>query len=128
MTVDAASPFPCSRSSSARVEILVHRGCEALDLLVGELRRRLERREPRAQQDLVRVRASDAGDRALVAEERVELPPLALEDLAERRGVEVERVGPEVSEIVVQLRRRDEPDAGALLLSGLGQDELAAVP
>ena len=51
------------------------------------------------------VRAPDAGDRALVAQERMELPPLALEDLGERRGVELERVRPEVGEVVVELRR-----------------------
>ncbi len=40
---------------------------------------------------------ADAGDGALVAQQRVELPALALEDLGERRRVELERVGPEVA-------------------------------
>ena len=72
------------------------------------------------------MRASDAGDRALVAEERMKLSPVALEDLTERRGVQAECVRPQMSEIVVQLGLCDEPYAGALLLSALGQDELVA--
>ena len=51
------------------------------------------------------MRAADARERALVAEERMELAPLAAEDLAERRGVDLERVGPEVRELLVELRR-----------------------
>ena len=73
------------------------------------------------------MRAPDAGERALVAQEWVELPPLAPKDLREPGGVEVERVGPEVAEVLVELLGRHEPDACALLLAGLGQHELAAV-
>ena len=85
-------------------QVVVHRRREPFDLLGGELRRRLERREPSAQEDLVRVRTPDPGERALVAEEGMELPALASEDLREPGRVEVERVGPEVAEILVELR------------------------
>ena len=51
------------------LEVLVDRCGEALDLLLGELRRESERRQPRAVEDLVRVRAADPGERALVAEQ-----------------------------------------------------------
>ena len=108
-------------------QVLVDRVCQALDLLVAELGRELERRELRAVKDLVRVRAPDAGERALVAQQRVELPVVAREDLAEPGDVEPECVRPEVGQIGVGLLRRLEPDAGALLLSGLGEDELASV-
>ena len=42
------------------------------------------------------MRAADPRERALVAQERMELPPLSPEDLAERRAVDLERVGPEM--------------------------------
>ena len=71
--------------------------------------------------------AADARDRALIAQERVELAPLPLQDLGERGGVELERVRPEVGEIGVELLRRHEPDAGPFLLARLRQYELAAV-
>ncbi len=108
-------------------QVVVHRRGEPFDLLGGELRRRLERREACAQQDLVRVRSPDPGERTLVAEEGVELSALASEDLREPGRVEVERVRPEVAEIFVELRGRHEPDARPFLLPGLGQHELAAV-
>ena len=38
------------------------------------------------------MRASDAGDRALIAQEGVELSSLALEDLGERVGIQIERI------------------------------------
>ena len=72
------------------------------------------------------MRAPDPGDRPLVAEERVELPPLALEDLGERGRVDVERVRPEVREVGLDLLGRGEPDARALLPPALGEQELAA--
>ncbi len=49
------------------------------------------------------MRAPDARDRALVAEERVELTSLAVQDLGEPGRVEVERIGPEMGEILVEL-------------------------
>ena len=71
--------------------------------------------------------APDARERALVAEERMELAALAGQDRGERLRVDLERVRPEVSEVFVQLSRADDPDARALLLACLGEDELAAV-
>ena len=73
------------------------------------------------------MRATDPGERALVAEERVELTPLAPQDLPERGCVELERVGAEVRELGLERVGRQEPDARALLLPGLGEHELAAV-
>ena len=84
-------------------EVVVHGDREPLDLLVREVRRRLERREACAEEDLVRVRASDPRDCALVAEEGMQLPALAAQDLAQRRRVERERVGPEVRQILLEL-------------------------
>ena len=111
------SPLPRSRSSSARVEVVAHRVGEPLDLLVGELGRGLERREPRAQEDLVRVGAADAGERALVAEQRMELPALARRGSRRARPASSSSAsGPRWREILVELLRRDEPDPGALLL------------
>ena len=52
---------------------------------------------------LVRMRTADAGDRALIAEQRVELPAVAREDLAQPFEVDVERVGPEVRKVGVEL-------------------------
>jgi hypothetical protein len=57
----------------------------------------------------------------------MELPTLAGENLAERRRVELEGVGAEVPEVLGELLRAHEPDTGPLLLSPLGEDELAAV-
>ena len=68
----------------------MYRARELVDLSAGQLRRRLERREPRPQEDLVRVRASDARDRPLVAEEWVELASFAPEALCENLKALVE--------------------------------------
>ena len=86
-------------------QVVVDRRRERLDLVVAEVGREPERRELRLPEDLVRVGATDAGQRALVAEQRVELAALAAEDLSERRCVDVERVGTEVRELGVELRR-----------------------
>ena len=51
------------------------------------------------------MRAADARERALVAQERVELPAVAREDLAELLGAEAERLGPEVRELRLERRR-----------------------
>ena len=63
---------------------------------------------------------------ALVAEERVEPARLAAHDLAELRGVEAERFGAEMLELRVRLLRGEQPDARALALRVLRQDELAS--
>ena len=73
------------------------------------------------------MRAADARDRTLVAQQRVELAPLAAEDAAERFRPEAERVRAEVSELRLERRGREQPDSGAPLLAGFGQHELAAV-
>ena len=49
------------------------------------------------------MRAPDPRDRPLVAEERVKLTSLAVQDLAEPRRVEVEGVRPEMGEVLVEL-------------------------
>ena len=77
-------------------ELVVHRRREPLDLLVREVGRERVRRELRRVEDLVRPRAADAGDRALVAEQRVQPARLAAQDLAELVGVEAERLRAEV--------------------------------
>ena len=51
------------------------------------------------------MRATDPRERALVAEERVELAALPAEDLGERRRVDVERVRAEVGEIGLESAR-----------------------
>jgi hypothetical protein len=102
--------LPAFAQPEGALEVLPDRRCQALDLLGRELCRRLERRQPRAEEDLVRVGASDAGDRALVAEERMELAALSPKDLAERRGVEIERIRAQVGELGLQRLRCEEPD------------------
>ena len=84
------------------LEVLVDRRREPLGLLGREIGRELEGRELREPEDLVRVRAADARERALVAQERMELAALAAEDLAEPLGAEPERVGPEMRELGVE--------------------------
>ena len=49
------------------------------------------------------MRAPDAGERALVAEQRVELPALAPEDLSEAGRVQLERVRAKVAEVLLEL-------------------------
>ena len=71
--------------------------------------------------------ATDPRERALVAKQRMELAPLSPEDLAERRCVDLERIGTEMCELRVELRGRHEPHPGTPLLSRLGQQQLAAV-
>ena len=78
-------------------------------------------------EDLVRVRASDPGERALVAQERVEAAIVAGEDLAQQLHAESKRLRADVRQLLVGLLRRLQPDAGPLLRAGLGEDELAAV-
>ena len=78
-------------------------------------------------EDLVRVCAADPGERALVAEQRVQPPVVAGEDLAQPLGAEPERLGPDVGELRLGLLGCLEPDAGPLLRPGLREHELAAV-
>ena len=115
---------PLAQLERAR-EIDADRLREPLQLVRAELGRGLERREARAQQDLVRVCPANASDGALVAHQRVELPALALEDRGERRRVELEHIAAEVGEIGLERLTRHEPDTGALLLASLGEHKLA---
>jgi hypothetical protein len=61
-------------------EIDADRVGKPLQLLLAQIGRGLERRKPGPQQDLVRVGAADAGDGALVAQQRVKLPALPVQD------------------------------------------------
>ena len=51
---------------------------------------------------------------------------LLCQDRLERVGAEAERLGPEVGELGFGRSRGEQPDAGALLRAGLGEDELRA--
>src|SRR2546423_14455498 len=108
------------------LELEVDGGCEARDLLVVEVARQRIRRELRRVEDLVRPRAADARDQVLVAEERVQAPRLAVHDLAEALWPEAERFWAEVGELGLRRLRGEEPDPGALLLPGLGEEQLCA--
>ncbi len=105
-------------------ELLVDRVRELLDLIRIELPRERERREPCVVKDFVRPGAADPGQGALVAQERVEAPRVGCEDAGEPFAFETERLRPEMCELGLSLFRRQEPDAGALLRAGLGEDEL----
>src|SRR6185437_16348067 len=105
-------------------ELRVDRVGEARDLLVQEVGRELVGRELRGMKDLVRPGAADAGDRALVAEERVEAAGVALEDLAELLCREAEGFRAEVVDLCRCLFGREQPDSGALFLRVLREDEL----
>ena len=102
---------------------------QALDLLGVELRALLERREPRLPEDLVDPGAADAGDVALVAQQRVQVARLV-----EQRGELVERrrrpgLGPEAwrPSRPRRLVGRQQLRPGALLGPELAQPQLAAV-
>ena len=90
--VDVLVAFASEPQLERALEILVDRRCEPLGLLLGQVRRGLERAEPCPEKDLVRMGPADSGERALVAEEGMELAALAAQDLAERSCVELERI------------------------------------
>src|SRR5207248_5747852 len=98
---------------------------EPSDLRLVQLRRERKRREPCAMEDLVRPRAPDARDRPLVAEERVQAARITPEDLRQLLP-EAERLRPEVLELLLGLLRRQEPDTGPFLRTGLGEHQLGA--
>ena len=87
------------------LEVLVDGGGEAVDLLVVELGRERERRQARTPEDLVRVCAPDARERALVAQQRVQAAVVGVQDLAQPGRVHVERVGAEVRQLGLGRRR-----------------------
>jgi hypothetical protein len=77
-------------------------------------------------EDLVRPRAADARDQALVAKERMQPPRLAVDDLPEPLRPKPERLGPEVGELGLRRLWAEEPHSGPLLPRVLGQDQLRA--
>src|SRR5919108_894763 len=104
-------------------QVLAHRARQPLELRRREVGRELEGRELRSVEDLVRMRAPDAREDALVAEKWMELPSLAAEDCRERGRRARERVRPEGREVGLGLLRSAQPYAGPLLLPGLREDE-----
>ncbi len=78
-------------------------------------------------QDLVRPGAADARDQPLVTEEGVQPARVGAEDLAELARAQAIRLRPDVRQLLLDRLRRVEPDLGALLRAGLGEDERAAV-
>ena len=95
----------------ARCELLADRDVQALDLVGVEPVCRRERREPCGVEDLVGVRAPDAGDRALVAQQGVQLAAV-VERALQRGHVErvVERLGSEAGELCLEPFARVQPD------------------
>src|SRR5256714_12341115 len=77
-------------------------------------------------EDLVRPRAADPRDGALVAEQRVEPPRVRSQDLPERLGAEPERLGTEVRQLLLGSLGGQQPDARTLLRPGFRQHELGA--
>ena len=130
MVVDAVAPslvLPGLAELEALLEALVDRRREPLDPLRGQLGRQGVGRELRPPEDLVGPRAADAGERTLVAEERVQPARVRGEDLPEPDGAEAERIGAEVCQVGLQDVRLVEPDAGLLARARLGEDEGAPV-
>jgi len=77
-------------------------------------------------EDLVRPRPADAGDRALVAKQRVEPPRVRSQDLSERVGAEPQRLRSEMREFLLGGLGRQQPDPGAFLRAGFREHELGA--
>ncbi len=92
----------------------------------SKLRGEREWGEARGVQDLVRPGTPDAGDGALVAEQRVEAPRGGRENLGEPLGADPERLRAQVRKLFVGLLWCEQPDTGALLRARLGEHELAA--
>ena len=101
---------------------------QPLDLLVRQRRAVGVGRQPRVVQDLVRIGAADAGDRALVAQERVQAVWMLLERAAQRGRVErrVERLRAEVRELGGGRLRRQQPDGGPALAARFAHRQLGA--
>ena len=89
---------------------------------------RRERREAGGVQDLVRVGTPDAGDRALVAQQRVQLPA-ALQRHLQRLDVErrLEGLRPEPCELGCERLLRVQADAHLAARRALGDDEVRPV-
>src|SRR5215831_6130218 len=78
-------------------------------------------------EDLVRPRAADAADHALIAKQRVQSARLIRQHLAQALRADVQCVGAEVSELELGLLRSQQPYACALLRARFGEHELRAV-
>ena len=114
--VHAGVPFSRETKLEAAGEVVVDRAGQRRGLLVPEIGRQPEgvKAAPPSGHP-VRVRAPDAGERALVPQQRVELAPFPAEDPAQGLDVDLEGVGAEVCELRVELLRvLEEPDSGAL--------------
>ena len=106
-------------------EGLVDRRGQTLDLVLVQVGGECIRRELGAEQDLVRPRATDTRERALIAEERVQPARVGPQDLAESLRSQAERVRPEVRELRLQFVRAVEAHLRTLLRPCLGQDDRA---
>src|SRR3954464_4638392 len=111
------------------VQALDARLAQRVGLLVAEVVRALERREPRGPQDLVDPRAPDAGDDVLVAQDAVQRPrALRGQQFAQRW-----RVGPRLRPegrkrvVVGDVRRAQDLDPRALARAEFAQAQLVAV-
>src|SRR5262249_56931579 len=71
-------------------------------------------------------RAADAGDQPLVAQQRVQPPRLAVDDLAEPFRLKPERLRAEVRKLGFRRLGGEQPDARTLLPRVLREDELRA--
>src|SRR5215204_3594195 len=106
----------------AALQLVVHRLRKSPDLLRADVSRQRIRRQLCGMEDLVRPRAADARDHALVAEQRVQPARLARQDLAELCGADLVRFRPEVAQLQLDRVGSEQPDSCALLLAGLGED------
>src|SRR4029077_140843 len=97
-------------------ELRVDRVGEPVDLSWDQGPGQGGRGQLRDMEDLVRPRAADPRDHALVAEQRVQAPGLPREDLAQLSRVDLVRLRPEVAELELDGVGGEEPDSGALLL------------
>src|SRR5215211_1074466 len=107
-------------------ELRVDRVRQPLDLFRRELRRQRERRQAGHVEDLVRPRAPDPGEQALVAQKRVQAARVAGEDRAQPLRPEPERIGPQVLDLRLGSLRRQEPRPGPFLRPALGHHESPA--
>src|SRR4051812_17921139 len=108
------------------LELGVDGGCEPRHFFLVEVARERVGRQLRRVEDLVRPGPANARDQVRVAQQRMQSPRLAVDDLAEPLRPEAERLRPEVRELGLGRLGREQPDAGALLPCVLREDELRA--
>jgi L-asparaginase II len=124
--IDVPITLPARAELERPRKVVTDRPNESLDLLTRQSCGESKRRQPAPVQDLVGVRAADTRDRTLVAEERMELALTRSQDRRQPIPVQLQSVRSKMGEIGFDLFRRRQPDAGSLLLPGLGQHECAA--